>query len=69
VYNEYLLKGLTGQVHTMIQNVFMYTNSMVVNLLILAYKGEFAQTFTSEKLRYPPGLHAKEPSHLIFPAH
>jgi hypothetical protein len=52
VYNEYLLKGLTGQVHTMIQNVFMYTNSMVVNLLILAYKGQLAETFTSEKLRY-----------------
>eukprot|EP00053_Salpingoeca_punica_P008106 m.73386 g.73386 ORF g.73386 m.73386 type:complete len:333 (+) comp14454_c0_seq2:195-1193(+) len=43
VYNEYLLKGHSGEVHTMVQNVFMYTDSMIANALFLGYKGELGQ--------------------------
>jgi solute carrier family 35 (UDP-sugar transporter), member A1/2/3 len=41
VYNEYLLKDSTNSAHIMIQNVFMYIDSIVCNLLILFLSGFF----------------------------
>jgi solute carrier family 35 (UDP-sugar transporter), member A1/2/3 len=35
VYNEYILKEKTNNVHIMLQNVFMYLDSIVCNVLLL----------------------------------
>lgn len=40
VYNEYLLKDVGSHVHIMIQNVFMYLDSIVCNLFIIIISGE-----------------------------
>ncbi|CAL1527615.1 unnamed protein product [Lymnaea stagnalis] len=45
VYNEFLLKDTGVDVHIMMANVFMYLNSIICNLLILAYRGEFLEAF------------------------
>uniref|UniRef100_A0A2C9JJ18 Uncharacterized protein n=1 Tax=Biomphalaria glabrata TaxID=6526 RepID=A0A2C9JJ18_BIOGL len=38
VYNEFLLKDTGADVHIMMANVFMYLNSIICNVLILAFK-------------------------------
>merc|ERR1719186_883084 len=38
VYNEYLIKGEGADVHIMIQNVFMYLDSILCNLILLGAK-------------------------------
>ncbi|XP_060558184.1 UDP-galactose transporter senju-like [Ruditapes philippinarum] len=50
VYNEYLLKGRGVDIHIMMQNVFMYLDSIVCNGLILAYKGQLTDAFTASSL-------------------
>ncbi|XP_045160236.2 UDP-galactose transporter senju-like [Mercenaria mercenaria] len=50
VYNEYLLKGRGLDIHIMMQNVFMYMDSILCNGLILAYKGQLTDAFTVSSL-------------------
>jgi len=50
VYNEYLLKGMAGDVHTMVQNFFMYSDSVLINLMVLVYQGELGPALQSENL-------------------
>ena len=50
VYNEYLLKGNSGDVPFMVQNVFMYVNSVVCNFGILVFNGTLSSAFTSESI-------------------
>lgn len=50
VYNEYLLKGKGCDIHIMVQNVYMYLDSILCNCLVLAYKGELTGAFTSSSL-------------------
>lgn len=47
VYNEYLLKDSTNSAHIMIQNVFMYIDSIICNLLILSLSGLFGLSSTT----------------------
>uniref|UniRef100_A0A182Q0Q2 CMP-sialic acid transporter n=1 Tax=Anopheles farauti TaxID=69004 RepID=A0A182Q0Q2_9DIPT len=51
VYNEYLLKKKGSDINIYVQNVFMYLDSIVCNLLILLLQGELVSAFTSENLR------------------
>ena len=40
VYNEHLIKNVAGkEVHIMVQNVFMYLDSIVCNLGVMLIKG------------------------------
>ncbi|KAL4238861.1 hypothetical protein ACF0H5_003568 [Mactra antiquata] len=50
VYNEYLLKGKGCDIHIMMQNVFMYLDSIVCNALVLTYKGQIVDAFTVSSL-------------------
>lgn len=50
VYNEYLLKGRSGEAPLMIQNVFMYIDSILCNLLLLIYRGTLQDAFTSQSI-------------------
>ena len=51
VYNEYLIKHIAGNsVHIMIQNVFMYVDSIICNLIVLGLKGDLATAFTADAL-------------------
>jgi drug/metabolite transporter (DMT)-like permease len=43
VYNEYLLKGVESEVHLMINNVFMYIDSIVSNLFLFLITGELSR--------------------------
>jgi len=52
VYNEYLLKGKGSDIHIMVQNVFMYLDSIVCNCLILTYQGELTGAFTAAMDRH-----------------
>lgn len=45
VYNEYLLKEKGVDVHIMLQNVFMYLDSIVCNAVVLGFKGGLTSTF------------------------
>lgn len=47
VYNEFLLKVTGFEVHIMVQNVFMYINSIVCNLVALAIRGQLTDAFTA----------------------
>ena len=38
VYNEYLIKGEGADIHIMIQNVFMYLDSILCNVILLGVK-------------------------------
>uniref|UniRef100_A0A182MZ98 CMP-sialic acid transporter n=1 Tax=Anopheles dirus TaxID=7168 RepID=A0A182MZ98_9DIPT len=51
VYNEYLLKKKGSDINIYVQNVFMYLDSIVCNLLILLLQGELVGAFTSANLR------------------
>merc|ERR1712223_525353 len=51
VYNEYIIKNVAGEdVDIMLQNVFMYLDSILCNLLFLGYKSELSSSFTSQSL-------------------
>uniref|UniRef100_A0A182P4A3 CMP-sialic acid transporter n=1 Tax=Anopheles epiroticus TaxID=199890 RepID=A0A182P4A3_9DIPT len=51
VYNEYLLKKKGSDINIYVQNVFMYLDSIVCNMLILLLQGELVGAFTSANLR------------------
>ena len=38
VYNEYIIKGAGADIHIMIQNVFMYLDSILCNVALLTAK-------------------------------
>ncbi|XP_056634307.1 UDP-galactose transporter senju [Diorhabda sublineata] len=50
VYNEYLLKNRGASVNIFVQNVFMYLDSIVCNVLILILNGTVIQAFTYENI-------------------
>lgn len=51
VYNEYLLKGDGARVNIFVQNLFMYVDSMICNVIFLAIQGNIIDAFTIENLR------------------
>jgi len=50
VYNEFLIKGKGADIDIMIQNVFMYLDSIVCNVLLLGARGDLSSAFTSSAL-------------------
>ncbi|KAJ3630410.1 hypothetical protein MTP99_011606 [Tenebrio molitor] len=50
VYNEYLLKKQGADVNIFIQNIFMYLDSIVCNVVLLGVRGSLATAFTSDSL-------------------
>lgn len=50
VYNEHLLKGRGSDVHIMMQNVFMYVDSIVCNAVALGFRGQLVTAFTPDNL-------------------
>ncbi len=51
VYNEYLIKRVAGaEVDIMVQNVFMYLNSIICNVIVLVMKGDLVIAFSHEAL-------------------
>ena len=51
MYNEYIIKNIAGdEVHIMIQNVFMYLDSILCNVFVLAYYGELQSNLTKDSL-------------------
>lgn len=51
VYNEYLLKNQGADVNIYIQNVFMYLDSIVCNVMLLLLQGDLSGAFTSASLK------------------
>lgn len=51
VYNEYLLKGDGGRVNIFVQNLFMYVDSIICNLVLLAFQGNIMEAFSVDNLR------------------
>ncbi|KAG8183645.1 hypothetical protein JTE90_005632 [Oedothorax gibbosus] len=51
VYNEYLLKDVGADCHLMLQNVFMYVDSIICNLFVLLLNGEAMTAFSSESFK------------------
>lgn len=45
VYNEYLLKGLGANINIYVQNVFMYIDSIICNILVLILQGNPLEAF------------------------
>jgi len=50
VYNEYLIKSDGADIHIMIQNVFMYLDSIFCNALLLGAKGDLISAFSASSL-------------------
>lgn len=50
VYNEYLLKGKGDEVPFMVQNVYMYFDSIMCSFLLLGYNGQLASAFTKQSI-------------------
>lgn len=50
VYNEYLLKRESPSANIFIQNVFMYLNSIVCNMVMVMLHEPLGKTFSSESL-------------------
>lgn len=46
VYNEKLLKDTGADVHIMVQNVFMYIDSILCNAGVLGVQGQLRSAFT-----------------------
>ncbi|XP_046551122.1 UDP-galactose transporter senju-like [Haliotis rubra] len=46
VYNEYLLKDKGCDVHLMMQNIFMYVDSIICNIFMLGFRGDLASAFS-----------------------
>lgn len=51
VYNEYLLKDRGSDVNIFVQNVFMYLDSIICNMVVLTMKGELTTAFCSDSLK------------------
>lgn len=51
VYNEYLLKDKGSDVNIFVQNVFMYLDSIVCNVVILLLQGDLFSAFTADSLQ------------------
>lgn len=51
VYNEYLLKGEGARVNIYVQNVFMYLDSIVCNVVLLILQGNSLEAFNASNLR------------------
>lgn len=49
VFNEKLLKSYDNM-HIMVQNVFMYLDSIACNAVVLGFRGDLATAFTTEAL-------------------
>ncbi|XP_028968957.1 UDP-galactose transporter senju [Galendromus occidentalis] len=52
VYNEFLLKDTGADLHIMIHNLFMYLDSIVCNLVVLAWNGQTSELVNAESLRH-----------------
>ncbi|KAG5886499.1 hypothetical protein JTB14_014682 [Gonioctena quinquepunctata] len=50
VYNEYLLKRQGADINIFVQNVFMYLDSIVCNLLVLLLSGKIVEAFVYENV-------------------
>lgn len=50
VYNEYLLKTKGSDINIYIQNVFMYLDSILCNLILLLLQGQLLSAFTPESI-------------------
>ncbi|XP_041353623.1 UDP-galactose transporter senju-like [Gigantopelta aegis] len=50
VYNEYLLKDKGCDVHIMMQNIFMYVDSIFCNVIVLGFRGELIGAFTIDNV-------------------
>lgn len=50
MYNEFLLKDAGADVHLMLQNIFMYLDSIVCNFILLLLNGEATTAFSSSSL-------------------
>ena len=50
VYNEFLLKNTGAKLHIMMSNMFMYVNSIICNVLVLAFTGDLLQAFTPDAI-------------------
>ncbi len=50
VYNEYLLKGKGGDVPFMLQNVFMYLDSVFCNVMVLGMTGHLKDAVTTTSI-------------------
>ncbi|CAL4112632.1 unnamed protein product, partial [Meganyctiphanes norvegica] len=50
VYNEKLLKDTGAEAHIMLQNMFMYIDSIICNAAILIVEGNLLQAFNTESL-------------------
>lgn len=51
VYNEYLLKDKGSDVNIYVQNVFMYIDSIVCNVVVLLLQGDLVGAFRVESLQ------------------
>lgn len=51
VYNEYLLKGEGARVNIYVQNVFMYVDSIVCNIVLLILQGNSLEAFNVTNLK------------------
>ena len=52
VYNEYIIKNIAGQdVDIMLQNVYMYLDSIFCNIVMLAYNSELKTSLTIYSLK------------------
>lgn len=51
VYNEYLLKGDGARVNIYVQNIFMYVDSILCNLVFLILQGNIMRAFNMISLR------------------
>lgn len=49
VYNEYLLKGEGAEINIFVQNVFMYTDSIICNLVVITTQGELSSVFNNSE--------------------
>lgn len=50
VYNEFLLKDTGPTIHIMVQNLYMYADSILMNIGFLFFSGKLEQAFTSKAL-------------------
>lgn len=50
VYNEYLLKKQGADINIFTQNVFMYLDSIVCNILLLIIQGDILATISYENI-------------------
>lgn len=51
VYNEYLLKGEGARVNIYVQNIFMYVDSIVCNIILLLLQGNSLETINMTNIQ------------------